>query len=201
MRTISTQWLPPLRINKEKAVKVKVVMLATIYQDVWKWKSARPKTSRKARYAGETFISKTTSSRDHRLDKNVPFWLYTLFSYKNVVFSGQAEYSYFSADFSLKIFLYYFFLSLQNPPNPAIWLVPRAGGFLRSCPLTRAESLAALFTSLFVVCEWAKPVIFNHFLLKLALLLALAREKWILLFRQNIWSREKLASQPGKPVR
>ena len=35
----------------------------------------------------------------------------------------------------------YFFLSL------------RAGGILRSCPLTRAESLATSFTSLFVVCE------------------------------------------------
>ena len=41
----------------------------------------------------------------------------------------------------------------RDPSNPAIWLVPRAGSFLRSCPLTRAESLAALFTSLFVVCE------------------------------------------------
>ena len=34
--------------------------------------------------------------------------LYTLFfSYKNIVFPGQAEYSYFSADFRLQIFLYY----------------------------------------------------------------------------------------------
>ena len=32
--------------------------------------------------------------------------LYTLF-YKNVVFPAQAEYSYFSADFRLKIFLNY----------------------------------------------------------------------------------------------
>ena len=38
------------------------------------------------------------------------------------------------------------------------------------------------------------------FLLKLALLLALARAKWILLFRQNIW-RENQASQPGKPLK
>ena len=30
-----------------------------------------------------------------------------LFLYKNVVFPAQAEYSYFSADFRLKIFLYY----------------------------------------------------------------------------------------------
>ena len=33
--------------------------------------------------------------------------LYALFLYKNVVFPVQAEYSYFSADFRLKIFLYY----------------------------------------------------------------------------------------------
>ena len=32
---------------------------------------------------------------------------YTLFFNKNVVFPVQAEYSYFSADFRLKIFLYY----------------------------------------------------------------------------------------------
>ena len=33
---------------------------------------------------------------------------YTLFFfYKNVVFPAHAEYSYFSADFKLKIFLYY----------------------------------------------------------------------------------------------
>ena len=34
VRTISAQWFPPLQINKEKAVKVKVVLLAIIYQDV-----------------------------------------------------------------------------------------------------------------------------------------------------------------------
>ena len=33
-------------------------------------------------------------------------WLHSFF-YKNVVFPAQAEYSYFSADFRLKIFLYY----------------------------------------------------------------------------------------------
>ena len=34
--------------------------------------------------------------------------VYTLFFlYKNVVFPAQAEYSYFSADFRLKIYLYY----------------------------------------------------------------------------------------------
>ena len=65
-------------------------------------------------------------------------------------------------------------VSGRNPPNPAIWLVPRAGGFLRSCPLTRAESLAASFTSLFVVCEWAKPVIFNHFSFKTCAIISIS---------------------------
>ena len=32
------------------------------------------------------------------------------FLYKNVVFPAQAEYSYFSADFRLKIFLYYSYI-------------------------------------------------------------------------------------------
>ena len=75
----------------------------------------------------------------------------------------------------------------RNPPNPATWLVPRAGGILRSSPLTPAESLAASFTSLFVCCLWiSKNRHFQTiFLLKLALLLALAREKWILLFRHK----------------
>ena len=36
--------------------------------------------------------------------------------------------------------------------------------------------------------------------LNLALLLPLAREKWILLFRKNIW-RENQASQPGKQLK
>ena len=33
--------------------------------------------------------------------------VHSFFFYKNVVFPAQAEYSYFSADFRLKIFLYY----------------------------------------------------------------------------------------------
>ena len=33
------------------------------------------------------------------------------FLYKNIVFQAQAEYSYFSADFGLKIFLYYSYYS------------------------------------------------------------------------------------------
>ena len=40
---------------------------------------------------------------------------YTLFFYKNVVFPGQAEYSYFPADFRLKIFLYYRKSSIKPP--------------------------------------------------------------------------------------
>ena len=41
---------------------------------------------------------------------NISVFLYIstlFFFYKNVVFPAQAEYSYFSADFGLKIFLYY----------------------------------------------------------------------------------------------
>ena len=69
-------------------------------------------------------------------------------------------------------FSYWFFIlsklaSRRNHPNPGMWLVLRAGRILRSCALTRAESLAASFTSLFVVCEWAKTVNFQpHFSLK-----------------------------------
>ena len=39
--------------------------------------------------------------------------------------------------------LHFFFkiVSRRNSSNPAIWLVPWARGFLRSCPLTRAEFL------------------------------------------------------------
>ena len=33
--------------------------------------------------------------------------IHSFFFYKNVVFPAQAEFSYFSADFRLKIFLYY----------------------------------------------------------------------------------------------
>ena len=58
------------------------------------------------------------------------------------------------------------------------------------------------FIHKFVCCLWmSKNRHFQTiFLLKLALLLALAREKWISLFRQKIW-RENPASQPGKPLR
>ena len=37
----------------------------------------------------------------------------TLFFYKNVIFPTQAEYSYFSADFGLRIFLYYSYYSFD----------------------------------------------------------------------------------------
>ena len=43
----------------------------------------------------------------HRDFEKVLITDYTLFLYKNVFFPAQAEYSYFSADFRLKIFLYY----------------------------------------------------------------------------------------------
>ena len=41
------------------------------------------------------------------LEKLVDLHSFFFFFYKNVVFPTQAEYSYFSADFRLKIFFYY----------------------------------------------------------------------------------------------
>jgi len=40
----------------------------------------------------------------------------TLFFYKNVVFPAQAEYSNFSADFRLKMFLYYSWIIAYDIP-------------------------------------------------------------------------------------
>ena len=40
-------------------------------------------------------------------NKRAAHVIYTLFLYKNVVFPARAEYSCFSADFRLNIFLYY----------------------------------------------------------------------------------------------
>ena len=40
--------------------------------------------------------------------------LFFIYIYKDVVFSGQAEYFYFSADFSLKIFLYYSWIIIEK---------------------------------------------------------------------------------------
>ena len=58
------------------------------------------------------------------------------------------------------------------------------------------------FIHKFVCCLWMSRNrhFQTNFLLKLALLLALAREKWISLYRQKIW-RENQASQPGKPLK
>ena len=42
----------------------------------------------------------------HKIGQNRTFDT-LFFFYKNIAFPVQAEYSYFSADFSLKIFLYY----------------------------------------------------------------------------------------------
>ena len=45
------------------------------------------------------------------LEYHTPFYkaslIYTLFLYKNIAFPAQAEHSYFSANFRLKIFLYH----------------------------------------------------------------------------------------------
>ena len=74
----------------------------------------------------QTMIAKIVAERNQRAERNAfqlpsrlwtfstlvvyrlpwPQFKYALF-YKNVVFPAQAEYSYFSTDFRLKIFLYY----------------------------------------------------------------------------------------------
>ena len=95
--------------------------------------------------------------------------------------------------------LFIFFPSFRTGrilPNPAIWLVPRAGGILPSSPLTRPGGIVGSFIHKFVCCLWkSKNCHFQTiFLLKLALLLALAREKWILLFRQKFWRENQAVS-------
>ena len=110
VRTISAQWFPALRINKAKAVKAKVVMCAIIYQDLY--------ISRNESQPGQQQVEKlaTPLRRIYRQKLHrvmIIVWIkpshfdYTLFFHINAVFSGQAEYSYFSADFSLMIFMYY----------------------------------------------------------------------------------------------
>ena len=58
------------------------------------------------------------------------------------------------------------------------------------------------FIHKFVCCLWmSKNRHFQTiFLSKLALLLEIAREKWILLFRQKIW-RDNQPSKPGKQLK
>ena len=113
----------------------------------------------------------------------------------------------------LKIILYHKKTQTVNP----FYFFPslQAGGILsKSCYLIGSENgryftilpanpdgIVASFIHKFVCWLWmSKNRNFQTiFLLKLALLLALARETWILLFGQKIW-RENQASQPGKPL-
>ena len=98
-------------------------------------------------------------------------------------------------------FIYYiykllFFSKLargRNPSNPAIWLVPRAGGILRSCPLLNPGGIVGSFIHKFVCCLWMSK---NHdfwtiSFFKLALSLALAMEKGILFFKQKMWRKNQ----------
>ena len=72
-----------------------------------------------------------------------------------------------------------------------------SGGYFTILP-ANPRGIVGSFIHKFICCLWmSKNRHFQTiFLLKLALLLALAREKWILLFIQKIW-RENQASQPG----
>ena len=57
----------------------------------------------------ENFVGtlETVRNRQVSVPRGSTVQNYCLHSYKNVVFPAQAEYSYFSADFRLRIFLYY----------------------------------------------------------------------------------------------
>ena len=59
----------------------------------------------------------------------------------------------------------YFFLSLRAGGILQILISSERGRFLRSCPLTQAESFTASFTSLLFVNE-QKPWFLNHFSFK-----------------------------------
>ena len=65
-------------------------------------------TGRAKRVSGH-FVSLPDRSTPDRSTKYVSdrSAMYGTLFYKNVIFPAQAEYSYFSADFRLKIFLYY----------------------------------------------------------------------------------------------
>ena len=56
---------------------------------------------------GLSYARKKNPGVDTLFAKKTKTTVHSFFFYKNVVFPAQAEYSYFSADFRLKIFLYY----------------------------------------------------------------------------------------------
>ena len=66
------------------------------------------KNKTKSKVFSESLMSNQQIRAVRFQDENVQLNSFTLFFYKNVVFPAQAEYSYFSADFRLKIFLYYY---------------------------------------------------------------------------------------------
>ena len=55
------------------------------------------------------------------------------FFYKNIVFPAQAEYSYFSADFRLKIFLYYSYIIAYD-----ISILELTGVSINKCLVSRS---------------------------------------------------------------
>ena len=70
--------------------------------------------------------------------------LHSFFIYKNVVFPAQAEYSYFSADFRLKIFLYNNKLIVFCLSR----IVLKVFVFIRFCYLKNKEFVIILFFGL-----------------------------------------------------
>ena len=67
---------------------------------------------------------------------------YTLFFSKDVVFPAQAEYSYFSDDFRLKIFLYYSYIIAYG-----IFVLFRIYWAIRFLDLDRVQYIAHVLSS------------------------------------------------------
>ena len=105
---------------------------------------------------------------------------------------------------SLKeIYIFIFFQACERAEssNSCNVIGSESGRFFTILP-ANPGGIVGSFIHKFVCCLWmSKNRHFQTiFLSKLTLLLELAREKWILLFRQKIW-RDNQASQPGKPLK
>ena len=100
------------------------------------------------------------------------------------------------------LFLYFFQACEQVDSSKSCDLIGSESGLYFTTLSAYPGGIFGSFIHKFVCCLWMHKN--RHFqtlfLLKLALLLALAREKWISLFRQKIW-RENQTRQPGKGAR
>ena len=78
--------------------------IVNFYFPFFKFKKKKMKLEHRLSFFIFQLEEKMNDPKIHALETHSFFYL---FFYKNVVFPAQAEYSYFSADFRLKIFMYY----------------------------------------------------------------------------------------------